>query len=257
MATEKITRICAMCGGTFEPRLASRRFCSGPCYQRQRVAAQVAAKVTKVCQQCGVPFEPKQTGMRARMASKFCSQPCYQRQRGVKDDAIKGSRVCPQCGMTFTPKRASSPARFCSRLCSDRPRKQVTKSYRATNAGGRGRLIHRVRAEAALGHPLPHGAEVHHVDGTRSDTSALVICQDHAYHFLLHRRMRIKAAGGNPNTDSLCGICHLAKHVSEFARYTKANSGVRTICRSCRNIYKNKRAAQARASRPVIRADNA
>ena len=50
-------------------------------------------------------------------------------------------------------------------------------------------------AEKALGKPLPKGAEIHHY-GKRDDNTKLVICQDQAYHKLLHRRMRaIKACG--------------------------------------------------------------
>ena len=50
-------------------------------------------------------------------------------------------------------------------------------------------VTHRERAAAALGKPLPAGAEVHHhtYDGHNSQ---LVICQDSAYHHLLHSRMR-------------------------------------------------------------------
>lgn len=51
-------------------------------------------------------------------------------------------------------------------------------------------LEHIVIAESILGKPLPPKAEIHHVNGTRHDNtpSNLVICQDRAYHLLLHRR---------------------------------------------------------------------
>src|SRR5262245_41632863 len=42
------------------------------------------------------------------------------------------------------------------------------------------RHVHVLMAEAAVGHPLPPGAKVHHVDGNRwnNANANLVICQD-------------------------------------------------------------------------------
>lgn len=142
-------------------------------------------------------------------------------------------RVCKQCGVVFEPKyptwAEAKRRKFCSRTCASRSRVQVPKRYRHVG----GDRVHRARAEAALGHPLPKGAQVHHADGTKSDRSPLVICQDAAYHSLLHRRMRIKAAGGNPNTDAVCGRCGAVKSVSEFTRRASSGSGLCPICRDC------------------------
>jgi hypothetical protein len=102
------------------------------------------------------------------------------------------------------------------------PRVPQTKTYR-TRLGTR---LHVFRAERALGRPLPLGAEVHHGDGSKSDNSPLVICQDHAYHMLLHVRMRVLRAGGNPNTQRICQRCATPKLLEEFT----ASAG---MCRDC------------------------
>ena len=60
---------------------------------------------------------------------------------------------------------------------------------------------HILVAERAMGKPLPTKAVVHHMDGNRSnnDPKNLVVCQDQAYHLILHRRMRALRECGNAN----------------------------------------------------------
>lgn len=113
------------------------------------------------------------------------------------------------------------------------------KVYRRQHNGkdykelGRERL-HRVLAEKALGHPLPAGAEVHHADGSQNPSAQLVICPSRSYHQLLHVRMRIQAAGGNPNTQKLCGMCKQPKLLTEFyALHGKRQGQYSGYCRSC------------------------
>lgn len=93
--------------------------------------------------------------------------------------------------------------------------------------------IHRVRAELALGRPLPLSAVVHHADGSKSENAPLVICENQGYHRLLHARMRVVAHGGNPNTDAVCCRCHLAKPREHFTLKKQNVFGVAAICREC------------------------
>lgn len=99
---------------------------------------------------------------------------------------------------------------------------------------GRRLQVHRLRAERALGRPLPAGAVVHHTDGSKRPDAPLVICHDEAYHQLLHRRTRILQAGGNPNMDRICARCHLAKPLSAFHRDRTNRYGVVAVCKPCR-----------------------
>lgn len=114
-------------------------------------------------------------------------------------------------------------------------RTSVTSTYRAVpDENGDWVLAHRLRAARALGRPLPSRAVVHHADGSRSENAPLVICQDQAYHFLLHARMRVRSAGGNPNTDAVCGRCKQVKRRGAFGPSARGTFGVRSECRDCR-----------------------
>ena len=137
---------------------------------------------------------------------------------------LKGRAItvtCENCKQPFEcsvsePKRGKG--RFCSRHCAR------SGSFSPRWGGGRsvdrdgririqvlGRQIfeHIAVAERALGKPLPPKAVVHHVNRRVDDNrpSNLVICQDTKYHHLLHVRMRVRDAGGNPNTDRICAHC--------------------------------------------------
>jgi uncharacterized CHY-type Zn-finger protein len=54
-----------------------------------------------------------------------------------------------------------------------------------------------------------------------------VICQDAAYHLLLHARTRIVRAGGSPNTQRICGHCKNIFSIEQFSDPSRPR------CRPC------------------------
>ncbi len=109
-------------------------------------------------------------------------------------------------------------------------------------------LAHVLMAEHALRHPLPEGAPVHHVNGTVNDNRPgnLVICQDQAYHMLLHQRQRALKACGNANWRK-CSICKQYDDPSALVlrrdgKKTKANH------RACLRHYDRISAGKRRAN---------
>lgn len=63
------------------------------------------------------------------------------------------------------------------------------------NSDHRGRVYeHVLVASKALGKAIPKGAVVHHVNGLRGDNRPenLVICENEAYHKLIHARMKAR-----------------------------------------------------------------
>ena len=106
------------------------------------------------------------------------------------------------------------------------------KGYRK-GINGKGTHLHRMRAEHALGRQLPPKAVVHHADGSMADDAPLVICQNQAYHMLLHARMRVRAAGGNPNTDQICTRCKTLLPKTAFGSCRSGRGGRDHRCRPC------------------------
>lgn len=99
---------------------------------------------------------------------------------------------------------------------------------------------HILVAEQALGHSLPGGSQVHHVDENKRNNANgnLVICQDMAYHKLLHVRARVLRAGGNPNTERICAHCQALKAFAAFNRNSKNRAdGLQQQCRECQSAY--------------------
>ena len=89
---------------------------------------------------------------------------------------------------------------------------------------GRHKQFHIIIIEQVLGHALPNGAVTHHVNENKTDNrnGNLVVIQSHAEHVELHRKMRVRAAGGNPWADRLCACG--PRPASEFY-WSKARGG--------------------------------
>lgn len=110
-------------------------------------------------------------------------------------------------------------------------------------------------AEKALGKKLPRGAVVHHVDENRSNNSPqnLVICESPRYHSLIHTRMLVAKAGGNPVTEKKCTRCKSIKPRAEFYSSSLHLDGKRNHCRECAlelaRINNPKRQARREAKR--------
>lgn len=103
---------------------------------------------------------------------------------------------------------------------------------------------HVALAEKAIGRTLPIGAQVHHVDGNGTNNAGLnlVICQDQAYHRLLHTRAAVVRSGGDPNKERMCSGCKRPVDVYLFCirKSGRDKGGYTSTCQTCVNRRRRK-----------------
>jgi hypothetical protein len=103
-------------------------------------------------------------------------------------------------------------------------------------ADSRGRMYeHIIMIEAAIGRLLPQKACVHHVNEIKNDNrnDNLVVCENQAYHLLLHARTRAYYATGNAHSIK-CAYCRkwMLPDNPERRSFSKVGLGWHYSCRS-------------------------
>lgn len=119
----------------------------------------------------------------------------------------------------------------------------IRKGYLMFGRYGAQEYEHKLIAEKALGKKLPAGAVIHHVNGNPLDNrnENLVICQDQAYHLLIHARQRALEACGDANARP-CVFCKRYDSVQAMSRHGRSYRH-----KQCVNVY-NRALKQRRAS---------
>lgn len=142
---------------------------------------------------------------------RFCSKRC-------KGQVIRGERHGNWKGGFHVP---ANPKSYAVRLVETG--KQVRE--------------HRLVAEAALGRRLPEKAVVHHADGNslNNKPSNLVICENIAYHRLLHARERRLKECGSLDLKK-CSLCGQVKPLSDFNAAPRWD-GRHGYCKLCHSQY--------------------
>jgi len=170
---------------------------------------------SRQCLNCNKPFHRKhRTANRDWSIQKYCSWPCYEIHCKAKA-AAAGLR--PR-------KSPSRPGEYVRVKCV---------GHCCSHSDGRVKE-HIYIAEKAVGRCL-RGHPVHHVDEVKSNNANtnLVVCENCAYHFLIHVRTRILRAGFDPDTHKRCTRCRLHKPRVEFHKNKNQGDGLNNYCKRC------------------------
>lgn len=118
----------------------------------------------------------------------------------------------------------------------------TSNGYVCIGVNGKKKQAHVLIVEAVLGHALPPGAEIHHVDEDKANNAHtnLVVCPSKAYHKLLHTRSAALDACGNASYRK----CPFCKEYSDPVAMTHNASSRYYYHQSCKSAY-NKARSQA------------
>lgn len=139
---------------------------------------------------------------------------------------VRGHNTKLTGGPKWNGGRATNAQGYVSLFIPDHPR-AASNGYVAE---------HVFLAQQALRKPLPPRAEVHHVNGKKGENHRgnLILCQDRAYHMLLHRRARALRSCGNADWRK-CPYCK--QYDAPRNMYTPNVPGRSPAHRECRNRY--------------------
>lgn len=114
--------------------------------------------------------------------------------------------------------------------------------YRMLSIGGRKVREHVLVVERVLGRQLPKGPVIHHLNEVKTDNrhENLLVCQDEAYHQLIHRRTRAYDACGNANARQ----CQFCKQWSAPDRITVNPANSAAFHQGCRSADRRAKYAE-------------
>lgn len=101
---------------------------------------------------------------------------------------------------------------------------------------------HLLIVEKALGKYLPRSAMIHHVNENKLDNSPtnLVVCNDRAYHILLHNRLRAHKACGNPKWRK-CRHCKQWDNPENLTIIENQKQGHTTYHKKCASLAEKRK----------------
>jgi hypothetical protein len=105
------------------------------------------------------------------------------------------------------------------------------QKYKEKRHNGKSVAVHRIKAEAVLGKPLPSKCVVHHFNGS-TDSGPLIVCEDQTYHYLLHVRKRAFDATGDAHK-KWCTYCKTWDVTTNMVRMKSGQKGERFYHKKC------------------------